>query len=87
MLNDYTNFFSCGLLVCIYVKIPQELRNIPLIGTTIDDTLTTENLRYSVRVSPQMANRLVESARSILNQLLPDIYIYTDHMKGANSGK
>ncbi|MEQ2217261.1 hypothetical protein XENOCAPTIV_002198 [Xenoophorus captivus] len=34
-----------------------------------------------------MGNRIVESARSILNQFLPDIYIYTDHMKGANSGK
>lgn len=34
-----------------------------------------------------MANRLVESARGVLNQFLPDIYIYTDHMKGANSGK
>ncbi|XP_028830505.1 RNA 3'-terminal phosphate cyclase-like protein [Denticeps clupeoides] len=42
---------------------------------------------YSVRVSPQMANRIVDSARSILNQFIPDIYIYTDHMKGANSGK
>ncbi|XP_029940118.1 RNA 3'-terminal phosphate cyclase-like protein isoform X2 [Salarias fasciatus] len=42
---------------------------------------------YSARVSPQMANRIVDSARGILNQLLPDIYIYTDHMKGANSGK
>lgn len=42
---------------------------------------------YSVRVSPQMGNRIVESARSVLNQFLPDIYIYTDHMKGANSGK
>ncbi|XP_056259671.1 RNA 3'-terminal phosphate cyclase-like protein isoform X1 [Seriola aureovittata] len=42
---------------------------------------------YSVRVSPQMANRIVDSARAILNQFLPDIYIYTDHMKGANSGK
>ncbi|XP_068784197.1 RNA 3'-terminal phosphate cyclase-like protein isoform X1 [Struthio camelus] len=42
---------------------------------------------YSVRVSPQMANRMVESARSILNKFLPDIYIYTDHMKGVNSGK
>ncbi|XP_033502878.2 RNA 3'-terminal phosphate cyclase-like protein isoform X1 [Epinephelus lanceolatus] len=42
---------------------------------------------YSVRVSPQMANRIVESARSILNQFIPDIYIHTDHMKGANSGK
>ncbi|KAF6725925.1 RNA 3'-terminal phosphate cyclase-like protein [Oryzias melastigma] len=42
---------------------------------------------YSVRVSPQMANRIVESTRAVLNQFIPDIYIYTDHMKGANSGK
>ncbi|XP_067839527.1 RNA 3'-terminal phosphate cyclase-like protein isoform X1 [Heptranchias perlo] len=42
---------------------------------------------YSVRVSPQIANRIVDSARSILNKFIPDIYIYTDHMKGANSGK
>ncbi|NXT63958.1 RCL1 protein, partial [Chaetops frenatus] len=42
---------------------------------------------YSVRVSPQMANRMVESARGILNKFLPDIYIYTDHMKGVSSGK
>uniref|UniRef100_H3D6Q6 RNA terminal phosphate cyclase-like 1 n=1 Tax=Tetraodon nigroviridis TaxID=99883 RepID=H3D6Q6_TETNG len=42
---------------------------------------------YSARVSPQMANRIVESARSVLNQFLPDIYIHTDHMKGASSGR
>ncbi|OXB62782.1 hypothetical protein ASZ78_017078 [Callipepla squamata] len=46
-----------------------------------------QSCRYSVRVSPQMANRMVESARSILNKFLPDIYIYTDHMKGVSSGK
>ncbi|XP_077917481.1 RNA 3'-terminal phosphate cyclase-like protein isoform X11 [Halichoerus grypus] len=45
------------------------------------------NFRYSVRVSPQMANRIVDSARSILNKFIPDIYIYTDHMKGVSSGK
>lgn len=44
-------------------------------------------MAYSVRVSPQMANRIVDSARNILNKFIPDIYIYTDHMKGANSGK
>uniref|UniRef100_A0A8I5R829 RNA terminal phosphate cyclase like 1 n=1 Tax=Papio anubis TaxID=9555 RepID=A0A8I5R829_PAPAN len=44
-------------------------------------------MAYSVRVSPQMANRIVDSARSILNKFIPDIYIYTDHMKGVNSGK
>ncbi|CAG04883.1 unnamed protein product, partial [Tetraodon nigroviridis] len=35
----------------------------------------------------KMANRIVESARSVLNQFLPDIYIHTDHMKGASSGR
>ncbi|XP_045078445.1 probable RNA 3'-terminal phosphate cyclase-like protein [Coregonus clupeaformis] len=33
-----------------------------------------------------MANRIVDSARSVLNKFIPDIYIYTDHMKGDNSG-
>nr|KAF6315295.1 RNA terminal phosphate cyclase like 1 [Myotis myotis] len=50
-------------------------------------TPLTLGCRYSVRVSPQMANRIVDSARSILNKFIPDIYIYTDHMKGINSGK
>uniref|UniRef100_A0A8C1PRJ0 RNA terminal phosphate cyclase-like 1 n=1 Tax=Cyprinus carpio TaxID=7962 RepID=A0A8C1PRJ0_CYPCA len=40
---------------------------------------------FSVRVSPQMAKRIEDSARSILNKFIPDIYIHTDHMKGANS--
>ncbi|XP_061590290.1 RNA 3'-terminal phosphate cyclase-like protein [Cololabis saira] len=44
-------------------------------------------MAYSVRVSPQMGNMIVEAARSVLNQFIPDIYIYTDHMKGLNSGK
>nr|CAG8555735.1 10190_t:CDS:2 [Entrophospora candida] len=39
------------------------------------------------RVSPQNANRMAESARSILNRYIPDIYIYTDVYKGEESGK
>ncbi|KAK1927241.1 RNA-3'-phosphate cyclase [Papiliotrema laurentii] len=42
---------------------------------------------YSTRVSPQFANRMVESARSILNRYVPDIYLYTDVYKGEESGK
>uniref|UniRef100_A0A8C1FG59 RNA terminal phosphate cyclase-like 1 n=1 Tax=Cyprinus carpio carpio TaxID=630221 RepID=A0A8C1FG59_CYPCA len=42
-------------------------------------------VRFSVRVSPQMAKRIVDSARNILNKFIPDIYIHTDHMKGASS--
>ncbi|XP_071494989.1 RNA 3'-terminal phosphate cyclase-like protein [Diadema antillarum] len=42
---------------------------------------------YAMRVSPATPNRIVDAARGILNQFLPDIYIYTDHMKGPQSGK
>jgi len=42
---------------------------------------------YAMRVSPQFANRMVDSAKSILNKCVPDVYIYTDHMRGASSGK
>ncbi|KAM9306966.1 RNA 3'-terminal phosphate cyclase-like protein [Pholidichthys leucotaenia] len=41
----------------------------------------------SVRVSPQMGNRMVDSARGVLNRFIPDVYIHTDHMKGASSGR
>ena len=41
---------------------------------------------YACRVSPQIPNRLVESTRGVLNNFLTDIYIYTDHRKGAQSG-
>ncbi|KFM57814.1 RNA 3'-terminal phosphate cyclase-like protein, partial [Stegodyphus mimosarum] len=42
---------------------------------------------YSVRVSPAMASRMVDAAKGILLKFLPDVYIYTDHYKGKNSGK
>lgn len=38
-------------------------------------------------MSPQLSNRLVAAARSILNRYIPDIYIYTDVYRGADSGK
>lgn len=41
----------------------------------------------SLRVSPAIANRIVESTKSVLLKYLPDVYIYTDHCKGASSGK
>lgn len=41
----------------------------------------------SIRVSPTIANRIVESAKSVLLNFLPDVYIYTDLCKGAASGK
>ncbi|KAJ1994114.1 hypothetical protein GGI25_000849 [Coemansia spiralis] len=43
-------------------------------------------ISYATRVSPQTANRMVETARGELNKFIPDIYIYTDVYKGADSG-
>ncbi len=34
-----------------------------------------------------MANRMVDAARSILNKYLPDVYIYTDVVKGSDAGR
>ncbi|RKP06755.1 RNA 3'-terminal phosphate cyclase/enolpyruvate transferase [Thamnocephalis sphaerospora] len=44
-------------------------------------------IAYSTRVSPQTANRLVDAARNVLGEYLPDVYIYTDHYKGQDSGR
>lgn len=40
----------------------------------------------AARVSPQMANRLIEASKGMLLRLLPDVYIYSDHNKGKASG-
>jgi len=42
---------------------------------------------YTTRVSPQFAARMVDSARGVLNDFLPDVWIYSDHMKGAATGE
>ena len=41
---------------------------------------------YSMRVSPQASNRLVDGARGVLIALLADVYVFTDHMAGAEAG-
>ncbi|XP_065834537.1 RNA 3'-terminal phosphate cyclase-like protein [Oscarella lobularis] len=42
---------------------------------------------FTMRMAPAIANRVVDAARGILNKLLPDVYIYTDHFKGDEAGK
>lgn len=42
---------------------------------------------HSMRVSPQSSNRMVDGARSVLNDLLADVYIFTDHMTGLEAGQ
>ncbi|RKH89431.1 hypothetical protein D7Y04_43450 [Corallococcus sp. AB038B] len=48
--------------------------------------LTFLYYRYAMRVSPSLANRLIETAKGLLLKFLPDVYIYVDHQKGQNAG-
>lgn len=41
----------------------------------------------ATRVSPQMANRMVEAARSVLNRYIPDLYLFADVYRGEEAGK
>lgn len=43
-------------------------------------------IAYASKVSPTLANRAIESAKSRLLQFIPDIYIYSDQRKGASGG-
>ncbi|CAH1772483.1 unnamed protein product [Owenia fusiformis] len=63
----------------------QKLR--PLQLTVPGKIKRIRGVAWAVRVSPATSNRLVDSARGVLNKCLPDIYIYTDHYKGSQSGK
>ncbi|WFC98687.1 hypothetical protein MYAM1_001419 [Malassezia yamatoensis] len=41
----------------------------------------------AVRVSPQMSNRMIDAARSVLNRYIPDLYLFSDVYRGEESGK
>ncbi|KAH9515416.1 rRNA-processing endoribonuclease [Bulinus truncatus] len=63
----------------------QKLR--PLKFTQPGKIKRIRGVAWATRVSPAFVNRLVDSARGVLNQFLTDVYIHTDHMKGSQSGK
>ena len=44
-------------------------------------------IAYSMRVAATTANRVVDSSRGLLNKLLPDVFIFTDHYTGSDAGR
>ena len=42
---------------------------------------------YSMRVAPAASNRMVDGARGVLNALLADVFVFTDHMPGHEAGE
>lgn len=63
----------------------QKLRPVQL--TNAGKVRRIRGVAWAVNVSPLTCNKIVESARHVLNQCLPDVYIYTDHRKHGQSGR
>lgn len=69
----------------IYVTIPVVRQLKPVHWLDAGLVKRIRGVAYSTRCSPQNANRLVDGARSVLNALLPDVFVFTDHAAGAQA--
>lgn len=69
--------FSCATIKAIQ---PVELLNEGKVKRV-------RGVAYTTKVSPQFSARMVDSARGVLNDFLPDVWVYTDHSKGEACGK
>ena len=47
---------------------------------------TVRGVAYAVRVAPAAANRMVDGSRGVLNELLADVRVFTDHRSGSEAG-
>lgn len=70
----------------VQLRIPV-LRQLPPVSLTDEGMVRrVRGVAHSMRMSPQTCNRMVDGARGVLNDLLPDVYIFTDHMSGREAG-
>ncbi|GLJ45219.1 hypothetical protein SUGI_0951760 [Cryptomeria japonica] len=72
----------------VRLKVPIVQNSLTAV-TWVDEGMVKRirGVAYSTRISPQMANRMVDASRAILNRLLPDVYVFTDHYSGQLSGR
>ncbi len=47
---------------------------------------TVRGVAYALRVAPAAANRMVDGSRGVLNELLADVRVFTDHRSGTEAG-
>ena len=74
-----------GGLVTFKCPVKKSLRSVQVVEQ--GKIKRVRGVAWAVRVSPSVVNRLVETAKGVLLHYLPDVYIHTDHVTGANSGK
>ena len=80
--------YSLTKIFPVQVGINDPIRDIPNYNNLDQGKIRRiRGVAYSTRVSPQTPGRIVESARGILNQFLPDIFIFADVAKGQSCGK
>jgi len=70
----------------VVLRVPI-MKQLPLINLTDEGMVKRiRGVAYSMKVSPQSTNRMVDGARGVLNKLLADVYIFTDALSGSASG-
>ncbi len=70
----------------VLLRVPA-LRSLPALRLTEEGLVKrVRGTAFTERVSPGAANRLVDAARGVLNALLPDVYVFTDHRAGKDAG-
>ena len=67
-----------------YCPVMRELK--PIYITDVGLVRRIRGTAFCTRISPTIITRVVDSARSVLNHVIPDVYIHTDHYKGVNGG-
>lgn len=65
--------------------VKKQLRPIQLLDAGMVKRI--RGISYALRVSPAIANRMVDTAKGVLLNFLPDVYINTDQCRGKQSGK
>jgi len=68
--------------------------SVPLVKALLPANITDEGLikrvrgiAWSAKVSPTMLSRAIDTCRGVLNDFLPDVYVFTDHRSGPDAGK
>jgi len=70
--------------VVLTLPIVREVAPVQLVEAT--KVKRVRGVAYGTKVSPQVANRLVDATRGVMNRFLPDVWVYTDVHKGKTSG-
>jgi len=78
------SFPKGGGLIEIALPVVRELK--PIHVTDCGLIARVRGVAFCAKVSPTIVARVIESARGVLNKLLPDVHIAADHVRGAESG-